>query len=186
MSQPAKPSKSSLSSLAPIDGRSFGRSASLWLVWSSILLVWVVSLLPWRNWQPSPDLLLLVLAFWSLHEPRRIHIFTAAFFGLLMDVHDAAPLGGHALVYGLVVYGVVTLSRRLHRFNAVVQALHVLPIFVLAQAVYVVIGSWFAGHWLGWSWFESAVFTVLLWPVADILLHYLPHRLHDDIDSASA
>ena len=174
-------SKSSLSALTPIDTRSFGRSSSLLLVWGSIFIVWLASLASWRVWSYAPDLLLLVLLFWCLNEPRRVGLFTAFAFGLLMDVHDAGPLGGHALVYGLAAYGVVTLGRRLQRFNSVVQAIHILPVLLVVQTIYIMISSWLAGHWLG-----SAVFTAGLWPVADILLHYLPHRLHEELDGGNA
>ena len=55
-------------------------------VWASIILVWLVSLLPWRLWQGAPDVLILIIAFWCAHEPRRVGLFTAFTFGLLMDV----------------------------------------------------------------------------------------------------
>ncbi|MEJ1761043.1 rod shape-determining protein MreD, partial [Escherichia coli] len=74
-------SRSSLSDLQPLDTRSFAKSANLWLVWGSVLLAWVVSLLSWRLWTPAPNLLLLVLAFWCLYEPRRVNLFTAFLFG---------------------------------------------------------------------------------------------------------
>ena len=61
-------------------------------VWGTILLVWLVSLLPWRLWQGAPDVLILIIAFWCVHEPRRVGLFTAFCFGLLMDVHDAGLL----------------------------------------------------------------------------------------------
>ena len=59
--------------------------------------MWLVSLLPWRLWQGAPDVLILIIAFWCAHEPRRVGLFTAFTFGLLMDVHDAGLLGEHAL-----------------------------------------------------------------------------------------
>jgi len=65
-------------------------------VWGTVLVAWLVSLLPWRLWQGAPDILLLIIAFWCVHEPRRVGLFTAFFFGLLMDVHDAGLLGEHA------------------------------------------------------------------------------------------
>ncbi len=37
---------------------------------------------PWM-----PDLLALVLVFWSVHQPLRVGIGVAFVFGLLMDVH---------------------------------------------------------------------------------------------------
>jgi rod shape-determining protein MreD len=35
-----------------------------------------------------PDLLALVLVFWSVHQPLRIGIGAAFVFGLAMDVHQ--------------------------------------------------------------------------------------------------
>jgi rod shape-determining protein MreD len=46
-----------------------------------------------------PDLLALVLVFWSVHQPLRVGVGAAFVFGLLMDVHQAALLGQHALAY---------------------------------------------------------------------------------------
>src|SRR5690606_32633129 len=85
--------KSSLSSLEPIDTAPFRSPSSGVFVWGTILFMWLLSLLPWRLWQPAPDLLLLVLLFWCLNEPRRVGLTAAFVFGLLMDVHDGGMLG---------------------------------------------------------------------------------------------
>src|SRR5690625_1498460 len=102
---PASRQSSSLTSLQPIDAAPFKRPSGLIFVWSTVFLVWLISLLPWRMWQVAPDLILLVLAFWSLHEPRRINMAAAFAFGLLLDVHDSGLLGAQALAYTLAVYG---------------------------------------------------------------------------------
>ena len=47
------PGGSSLMDLQPVDAGAFRRAASGWLVWGSLVLVWMASLLPWRLWQPS-------------------------------------------------------------------------------------------------------------------------------------
>ena len=176
---------SSLSSLEPIDTAPFRRPSSVLFIWATLLLVWLISLLPWRLWQPAPDLLLLVIAFWCVNEPRRITMLTAFTFGLLMDVHDTGLLGDQAMIYTIVAYGAITLTRRLQRFNAVVQALHMLPVVVFAEAASCVINAWLAGEWIGWQWLWSALFTVALWPLADILLN-LPQRRQDELDAGSA
>ena len=49
-----------------------------------------------------PDLLALVLVFWNVHQPRRVGVGLAFMFGLLMDVHQGALLGQHALAYTLL------------------------------------------------------------------------------------
>lgn len=177
--------KSSLSSLEPIDSTPFRRPSSALFVWGSLLLIWLFSLLPWRLWQPTPDLLLLTIAFWCLNEPRRVTMLTAFVFGLLMDVHDAGLLGEQALVYTLVAYGAISLTRRLQHFNSVVQALHMLPVVVVAEGLVSLVHAWLAGEWVGWGWLWSALFTVALWPLADILFH-LPQRRQEEIDSGAA
>lgn len=178
------PGRSPLSALQPIDSTPFRPPSSPAFIWFTLLLVWLISLLPWRLWQPAPDLLLLVIAFWCLHEPRRVNLLTAFVFGLLMDVHDAGLLGEHALTYILVAYGAIVLSRRLKRFNSLVQAIHMLPVFVLALTLSRVIHAWLVGEWAGWLWLVSAVLTAALWPLADILLH-LPQRRLDETDPGS-
>jgi rod shape-determining protein MreD len=102
-----------------------------------------------------------------------------------MDVHDGGLMGEQALTFTLVAYGAVVLRRRLLRFNAVIQALHLLPVFVLAEAATRVMHAWLAGEWADWDWLWSALFTVALWPLAEILLH-LPQRRLDENDAGSA
>lgn len=183
--QPASKASSGRSPLAfllQMDGTAIRRPSSPWLIWISIIVVWLASLLPWRLWEPAPDLLLLVLAFWCLNEPHRVGLFTAFFFGLLMDVHDAGLLGAHALAYTLVAYGAITLHRRLQRFNAVVQALHMLPVFFFAETATRLMHAWLMSEWAGWQWIWSVLFTVVLWPLADILL-LVQQRHLDAVDS---
>jgi rod shape-determining protein MreD len=182
---PAMQRRSSLSSLEPIDSSPFRHPSNLAFIWITLLVVWLISLLPWRLWQPAPDLLLLVVAFWCLNEPHRVTMLTAFLFGLTMDVHDAGLLGEQAFVYTLVAYGAITLTRRLQRFSSVVQAIHMLPIIVVAEGTSRLIHAWLAGDWAGWQWLWSAAFTVALWPLADILLH-LPQQRRDEIESGAA
>lgn len=173
--------RSQLSALQPIDSSPFKKPYSLVFIWFTLILVWMISLLPWRLWEPAPDLLLLVIAFWCLHEPQRVSMLVAFSFGLLMDVHDSALLGGQALTYTLAAYGVIVLRRRLLRFHAVVQALHILPIVVMSEGLARLAYAWLSGEWAGWGWLWSALFTVALWPLADLLLQ-LPQRRLDDPD----
>lgn len=172
---------SSLMSLQPVDAAPFHRPSSAWLVWGSLLLVWLASLLPWRLWQPVPDMLLLVLAFWCLHEPGRVGLLTAFVLGLLMDVHDSGLLGLHALNYVLCAYGVLRLHRRLQHFNVWVQTLHLVPVFVAAALVSRLLGAWLNGEWVGWNWLWAALITGALLPLADVLL-LLPQRRLDGDD----
>src|SRR3546814_9104675 len=101
--QIAAPTRSGLSALQPIDTSPFKRPSGLFFTWFTLILIWMISLLPWRLWQPAPDLLLLVVAFWCLNESQRVTMLTAFVFGLFMDVHDASLLGGQALTSTLAI-----------------------------------------------------------------------------------
>lgn len=172
--------ESSLMSLQPVDAAAFQGVASGWLVWGSLILVGMASLLPWRELQPVPDVLLLVLLYWCLHAPARVGLTTAFVFGLLMDVQDAGLLGLHALCYVLAAYGILRLSQRLRHFNAWLQTLQVLPVFVAACTVSSLLGAWLNGAWVGWDWLWSALFTGALWPLPDVLMSLHPRRQGGD------
>src|SRR5689334_17962069 len=64
-------------------------------IWTSLLVALVVNMLPLVRTPWIPDLLALVLVFWSVHQPLRVGIGSAFFFGIAMDVHQAALLGQH-------------------------------------------------------------------------------------------
>lgn len=154
-------------------------------VWATMLTVWILSLLPWRVWHAAPEMLLLVITFWSLHDSRRVGMVVAFLFGLTMDVHDVGPLGLQALMYTLTVFGAQALQRRVLRFDLLQQALHLLPVFVVAKFVTVLIGTFLVSAWPGWSWLFSALLTAALWPFVGWLLLLPQHRL-DDAESGSA
>lgn len=175
---------SSLNALQPIDSSPFKPASSGWMVWSTIFLMWLAVLLPWRLWPMAPDLLLLVLCFWTLHEPRRVTLLIGFLLGLLLDVHGGALLGEHALSYVLAMYGVGLMRRRLLLFNALVQVVYLLPVWLIALAIPRFIHAWLVGEWAGWDWVWSAVFMAALWPLVDFLF-MLPHRRLDDADDSS-
>lgn len=150
-------------------------------LWGSMVLVWMISLLPWRSWTAAPELLLLVIAFWCVHQSRRVGLVTAFVFGLLMDVHDVGALGQHALSFTLVAYGAHVLHRRLLRFDLWSQGLHMFPVFLVGRIVDVLVGAWQAGSWPGWYWVISVALTAALWPVVGWVLLLPQHRM-DDVD----
>ena len=70
----------------------------------SLLLALALEMLPVGRHAASPDLLALVLVFWIVHQPQRVGVGLAFLFGLLIDVHEGAVLGQHALAYTLLAY----------------------------------------------------------------------------------
>ncbi|MCH7343634.1 rod shape-determining protein MreD [Pelomonas sp. CA6] len=132
---------------------------------------------PWM-----PDFLALTLVFWNVHQPRRVGVGWAFIFGLLVDVHHGALLGQHALSYSLLAFGAVALHRRLLWFSLFAQAAHVLPLFVLAHLVSLLVRLAVGGMWPGWSLLVAPLLEGLLWPFASALL-LAPQRRPPDPDA---
>src|SRR5690606_502934 len=102
--QPTPRTTSRMLNSRGVGGDSLDMPVDIRFVWGSIILVFLLSLLPWRLMDMAPDLLMLVLAFWAVHENRRVGMVSGFILGLLLDVHDGGPLGQHALTYVLVCY----------------------------------------------------------------------------------
>lgn len=150
-------------------------------VWGSILFALLANLLPvGRAWW-MPDMLALVVVFWNIHQPRRVGVVAAFIGGVLMDVHQGALLGQHALAYTLLGYVSVTLHRRLLWFGLGAQMAHVLPLFVTAQLLSTAIRLAAGGMWPDWGVVASPLIQTLLWPVATVLL-LAPQRRAPDPD----
>jgi rod shape-determining protein MreD len=177
-------SKRRLGTPSNVSPEQLTQPANVFFVWGTILLAWLLSLLPWRAWEGSPDILLVIIAFWCVHEPRRVGLVAAFCFGLLMDVHDVSVLGTHALSYTLAAYGAVLLHRRLLHFGLLSQAIHMLPVFFIAQFVQQLVSAWLAGRWAGWEWGIGVLLTTVSWPLLGYVLH-LPQQAMDDVESSS-
>ena len=147
----------------------------------TLLLALAANLLPLGRHPALPDLLALVLVFWNVHQPRRVGVVLAFGFGLLMDVHQGALLGQHALAYTLLSYGAIAIHRRVLWFNLFTQAMHVLPLFLLAQLVTLVVRLASGGMFPGWAIWLAPLAQAALWPLASLLL-LAPQRRPPDPD----
>jgi rod shape-determining protein MreD len=136
----------------------------------SLIVAFLLNLLPWGSWIGVPDFLALVLIFWSIHQPRKVGIGAAFVMGLLMDVHDASLLGQNALAYTLLSYFAIMIHRRVLWFPPLTQALHVLPLLVVMQLVQLLIQLMVNDKFPGWFYFIESFSTVALWPVVTWML----------------
>lgn len=150
-------------------------------MWSTLAVALMLDMLPLGRLPAMPDFLALALVFWSIHQPLRIGVGIAFCFGLLIDVHEGALLGQHALAYTLLSYGATMIHRRLLWFKVPSQALQVLPLFAGAHAVSLVVRLLAGGMFPGWSIMLAPVLEALLWPVANWLL-LAPQRRPPDPD----
>jgi rod shape-determining protein MreD len=150
-------------------------------IWTSLLAAMLVSMLPLGRTPWMPDLLALVLVFWSVHQPLRVGIGAAFMFGLAMDVHQAALLGQHALAYTALSYFAITMHRRLLWFTVPSQAVQVLPLFAAAHAIELAIRMLSGGIFPGLTVLLAPVIECLLWPLVSIVL-LAPQRRAPDPD----
>ena len=143
------------------------------VIFFSLLAAFALSALEWTGgWLLiRPDFVLLVLLFWTIHEPRSIGQGMAFALGLLMDVSDSMLLGQHALAYVIAVYGAQVLRVRILSFGLLEQTLHVLGLFVLASIVMLLLNLLLGADFPGLLYFLGPVATALAWGPTSLILH---------------
>ncbi len=137
---------------------------------ASLLAALALNMLPFGRTPWMPDILLLLVAFWGVHQPLRVGMGTAFVLGLCMDVQQSSLLGQHALAYAALMYGVALMHRRLLWYTAVSQAPQMAGLFFLAHAIQVVVGVLAGGTLPGWSVVVAPALETLLWAPASWLL----------------
>jgi rod shape-determining protein MreD len=147
----------------------------------SMFFAVLLNLLPWGRLIGVPDFVALVLVFWGVHQPRKVGIGTAFCLGLLMDVHDATLLGENALAYTLLSYFAIMVHRRILWFPLWTQAMHVLPLLLLAQGIQFFVRFIISGKFPGWLFFIESVVASILWPLVSMIL-LAPQRRAVDKD----
>ena len=160
--------------------------ASPLFIWSTLTVAVLVNmflnmgLIGREAWMP--DVLALVLLFWSIHQPLRVGMGAAFALGLAMDVHQSALLGQHALAYTALSFLAIGIHRRLLWFSVPSQAAQVLPLLVASHALSLTVRLLAGGDFPGWSMVLAPALEALLWPVMSVLL-LLPQRRAPDPDA---
>ncbi len=159
--------------------------ANPFFIWGTLLAAFMLNVLQnvgfWGRAAWVPDVLALVLVFWSVHQPLRVGIGAAFVFGLCMDVHQGGLLGANALAYTVLSYFAITIHRRLLWFSMSSQALQVLPLFVASQLIALGVKMLAGGAFPGWSMMLAPVLQAALWPLASVML-LVPQRRAPDPD----
>ncbi len=148
--------------------------ANPFFIWTSLIAAMLLNMLQnmglWGRAAWTPDVLAVVLVFWTVHQPLRVSIGAAFVFGLLMDVHQSGLLGQHAMAYTVLSFFAITIHRRLLWFSVPSQAAQVFPLFAAAHAVELAVGMVSGGTFPGFSLSLAPVAEALLWPVASLML----------------
>lgn len=147
----------------------------------SLFVALSLNMLPWGRMAGVPDFLAVVVVFWNVHQPRRVGVGVAFMLGLVMDVHQGALLGQHALAYTLLSFFAITVHRRLLWFTVASQAVQIVPLFVAAHAVSLLVRMVAGAGFPGWGLMGAPLIESLLWPVASFML-LAPQRRAPDRD----
>ncbi|MBK6866720.1 MAG: rod shape-determining protein MreD [Burkholderiales bacterium] len=151
-------------------GRTLLLPASPGFIWGSLLVALMLGLLPLGRLVWMPDVLAVVLVFWSIHQPRRVGLGAAFLFGLALDVHQASLLGQHALAYAVLIYFAIMAHRRVLWFSVPAQALQLLPLFAAAHAITIALRLIGGGAFPGWIVLLAPLLEAALWPIVHWLL----------------
>jgi rod shape-determining protein MreD len=158
--------------LTPVARDVMKMPASAGLIFFSLLGAYLLNVLPWSGkWLLSrPDFMLLVLIFWTVHEPRSVGQVVAFCAGLLMDVGDSMLLGQHALAYAIAACGAQVLRVRILAFHLPEQTLHVAGLTFAASVVMLSLNLLLGADFPGFVFLVSPAVTALLWgPLTAIL-----------------
>jgi len=159
--------------------------ANPWFIWGSLITALTLNMLQnmglWGQAAWLPDLVALILVFWSIHQPQRVGVGAAFLLGLIMDVHQSSLLGQHALAYSALSFLAIGIHRRILWFSVPSQALQLLPLFVAAHALTLVIRLLTGDFFPGWLLLLPPLIEAMLWPMVSVLL-LLPQRQAPDRD----
>jgi rod shape-determining protein MreD len=140
-------------------------------IWATLAGAFLLNLLPWGRAIWVPDFFALTLVFWNVHQPRKVGMAIAFVFGLLMDVHNGALFGEHALAYTLLSYGAITLHRRIQWFAIGSQCIYVFGLLLVAQLASAAVRLWVGGPSPGW-WLGllASALGAAVWPSLNAVL----------------
>ena len=144
----------------------------------TLLLALVLMLVPVHGWLKllQPYWLALVLIYWVMEEPERNALFTAFFYGLLLDVLYGSLLGKHGLSLLVIAYLVGKYARQF-RMTSFWQLALIVGALLLNDLFIRMLIDWLASGQKPRIHDMLPVLTgVLVWPWLKLLLDHLHAR----------
>lgn len=130
-----------------------------------IALIFAIVPLPEAIRAARPDLLLLLVIYWSLSAPRIAGLTFAWLCGLAIDLLTGVLLGQHALAFLLVALLTHKFQLRMRIFPIWHQTLTVLMLLVLYQFLVFWIDGVIGQPVTAWSRWIPVLTGALLWPL---------------------
>lgn len=139
-------------------------------IFLSLFVALLFNMLPLGRVTWMPDLLMVLLAFWGIHQPLRVGMGTAFLLGLCMDVQESALLGQHAMAYTILLFFTQLVHRRLMWFRSVAQAFQMLGLFMGVHALQLLLRVLSGGVFPGPEMLGAPLLETLLWPLVSWVL----------------
>ncbi|MDR2014062.1 MAG: rod shape-determining protein MreD [Azoarcus sp.] len=147
------------------------RPAKPWFVYMSLFFALLLDYVPFGHHPGTPNWAALVLAFWCIREPLYIGMGMGFFLGILVDIGKSTAMGEHALAFVVLAFIANGLARRIMWFPSLLQALHVLPMLLVAQALMASVRVFVGEDFPEWEFFLSSLVSAALWlPLTYLLL----------------
>lgn len=150
-----------------------------WFILGSLFVALMLTLVPLGHLPWMPQIWLLVLLFWCLHEPNYVGITVLFFGGLIADVNDTTILGVHALAYSVGGCMMLLGRRRLMLFPALQQLPMVFGVLLVVNALIWVFRLLGNGIWPGWQLLGAPILEACLWPLLSWILLAPQRRVPD-------
>ncbi len=146
-----------------------------WVVWMSLLVAGVLSILPLPAWLSvaRPTWVAMVIMYWILALPNRFGLFFAFFTGLLLDIFSGVVFGIHSLGLVLVAFVMLSLHRRLRMFPWWQQTFVVFVIIICYQLINLWIRTVMGLSTPSLWYLLPSISSAALWPWLFSILRFL-------------
>lgn len=164
------------------DDDSFDTKPNIWVIAISLFLAIALVFFPWPQWflRLNPSFPLLMLLYWSIHQPRLVNYAVAIIIGVVMDLAGQSPIGFNALVFTMLVFAANILRGRFALFGYLGQSLHILILLGAGQLLTVSL-SLLDGRTLPQinpHFFIPSMTGAALWAILPFIIYRLRFRLH--------
>jgi rod shape-determining protein MreD len=123
-----------------------------------------------------PDLLVLVVFYWSIESPRAGGLTLAFMSGLALDILQGVVLGQHALALTLMAAWATHLRLRLRVFSILSQCLTIFALLTGYQFILFWVDGATGNPVTAFGRWLAPVIGALLWPVLTAILSRLHER----------
>lgn len=146
-----------------------------WVVWITLLLGAIVSVMPLPEWLSliRPAWVPLMVIYWVLALPERFGLLFAFATGLMLDVFQGTLFGLNSLGMVVVAFIVLSLHRRLRLFPHLQQAFIVLLMIACYQLVLLWVRTAANDAMLTPWYLLPSISSAVIWPWLMIGLRFL-------------